>query len=234
MPSCNTIKVNFISSTGTETVSVSIENAIIGGWTARDVAAMEEHIVELEELGISRPASMPVYYRVSTANICVDDAIQTVGNASSGEVEFVILKTGNSLWVGVGSDHTDRKAEAYSISVAKQLCSKPIASEFWPYEEVKGHWDQLIISSYIVCDGVREQYQRATLESLLTADELLKLYADEQNEDNFPDNTIIFGGTCAAIGGIRPADRFEFSLEDPILNRRIEYGYDVKTLPDFS
>ena len=37
----------------------------------------------------------------------------------------------------------------------------------------------------------------------------------------------MFGGTFAAKGGIRPADRFEFELEDPVLKRKIGHGYDV-------
>ena len=42
----------------------------------------------------------------------------------------------------------------------------------------------------------------------------------------------MFGGTFAAIGGIRPADRFEFELEDPVLKRTIRHGYDVITMPE--
>jgi hypothetical protein len=41
----------------------------------------------------------------------------------------------------------------------------------------------------------------------------------------------MFGGTFAAIGGIRPAARFEFELEDPVLNRSIRHAYDVIALP---
>jgi hypothetical protein len=41
----------------------------------------------------------------------------------------------------------------------------------------------------------------------------------------------MFGGTFAAKGGIRPADRFEFELEDPVLKRKITHGYDVITMP---
>ena len=31
------------------------------------------------------------------------------------------------IFVGCGSDHTDRKVEAYSVTVSKQMCDKPIA-----------------------------------------------------------------------------------------------------------
>ena len=46
-----------------------------------------------------------------------------------------------------------------------------------------------------------------------------------------PDGCAMFGGTFAAKGGIRPADRFEFELEDPVLKRTIRHAYDVMTLP---
>lgn len=229
MPSNRLVTLNFISQSGSNSRSVAIEKVIIGGWTGRDKEAMEAHIVELEELGIPRPTTTPLYFRVSAAHISVEDEIQTLGTDSSGEVEFVILQTNNSLWVGVGSDHTDRQVEAYSISVAKQLCNKPIGSDFWPYNEVKDHWDRLIVSSYIVCDGVREQYQRSTLAAMLPADELIKGYVAEQG--GLTEGTIMFGGTCAAIGGIRPADRFEYSIEDPILNRSIRSAYNMSSLP---
>ena len=35
-----------------------------------------------------------------------------------------------------------------------------------------------------------------------------------------PDGCAMFGGTFAAKGGIRPASRFEFELEDPVLKRK--------------
>ena len=41
----------------------------------------------------------------------------------------------------------------------------------------------------------------------------------------------MFGGTFAAKGGIRPATRLEFELEDPVLKRKIGHSYDVIELP---
>ena len=46
-----------------------------------------------------------------------------------------------------------------------------------------------------------------------------------------PDGCAMFGGTFAAKGGIRPASRFEFELEDPVLKRSIRHAYDVIVLP---
>jgi hypothetical protein len=45
------------------------------------------------------------------------------------------------------------------------------------------------------------------------------------------DGTVMFCGTFAAIGGIRPAARFRYELEDPVLGRRIGAGYAMRPLP---
>jgi hypothetical protein len=41
-----------------------ITDAIVAGWTGRDLAAVEHHVRELEKLGVRRPASTPEFYRV--------------------------------------------------------------------------------------------------------------------------------------------------------------------------
>jgi hypothetical protein len=41
----------------------------------------------------------------------------------------------------------------------------------------------------------------------------------------------MFGGTLAAIGGVRPTGDFSFELEDPVLGRKIAHTYRVRTLP---
>jgi hypothetical protein len=46
-----------------------------------------------------------------------------------------------------------------------------------------------------------------------------------------PDDTLMFGGTFAAKGGIRPASRFDYEIVDPVLNRSITHGYDIVSLP---
>ena len=46
-----------------------------------------------------------------------------------------------------------------------------------------------------------------------------------------PENTLMFCGTLAARGGVRPTGRFEFEIEDPVLGRSIAHGYSVRILP---
>ena len=204
----------------------SIDQAIIAGWTGRDKEAQLKHIRELEELGIKAPASTPVFYRVAARRLTTAPAIEVTGGASSGEVEFVLLRHQGRLWVGVGSDHTDREAETFGITLSKQMCDKPIAGEFWDMEEIAGHWDQLILRSSIYEGADRVIYQEGPVTAMLAPEDLLARW-----DAPFEDGSIMFCGTLAARGGIRPSSRFEFELVDPLLGRRISHGYDCVVLP---
>ncbi len=92
----------------------------MAGWTGRDRAAMERHIVEMEAIGVKRPSSLPVFYRCSASRLNTADEIEVTGEDSSGEVEFVLIQSEGNLWVGTGSDQTDRKVESYNITVSKR------------------------------------------------------------------------------------------------------------------
>jgi len=45
----------------------------------------------------------------------------------------VLVAESDTMYVGVGSDHTDRKVEAYGVTVSKQMCPKPIGRELWRF-----------------------------------------------------------------------------------------------------
>jgi hypothetical protein len=209
-------------------LTLAIDKAVIAGWTGRDPVARDKHIAELEAIGIARPASTPIYYRVSACRITTSDTIEVSGGDSSGEVEFVLIGWQGRIFVGCGSDHTDRKVEACSVTVSKQMCDKPIARELWELEDVIGHWDQMILRSHAVIDGARMVYQEGTLDAMLPVQELI---ARGFGGTGLPDGCAMFGGTFAAKGGIRPASRFEFELEDPVLKRSLRHAYDVIVLP---
>ena len=212
----------------TTPLTLAIDQAVIAGWTGRDPVARDKHIAELEAVGIARPASTPIYYRVSARRLTMEDSIEVCGSESSGEVEFVLIGWQGRIFVGCGSDHTDRKVEAYNVTVSKQMCDKPIASVLWELEDVIGHWDKMILRSYAWINGERVLYQEGTLDAMLPVDDLLMRGFEGKI---LPDGCAMFGGTFAAKGGIRPADRFEFELEDPVLKRTIRHAYDVMTLP---
>ncbi|MES2027657.1 MAG: DUF2848 domain-containing protein [Pseudomonadota bacterium] len=214
---------------GTRTpLTLKITQGVIAGWTGRDPVARDHHIKELEALGIAPPASTPIYYRCSARRFTTDGMIECTDENSSGEVEFCLIASGGKTYVGVGSDHTDRKVETYNITVSKQMCDKPIAPVLWELSEVLPHWDQIILRSWATIKGEKVLYQEGLLSGMLPVAELIKKGFDA---DKLPDGTAMFGGTFAAKGGIRPAERFDYEIEDPVLKRKISHGYDVKTLP---
>ena len=224
----NTIDCNFISGSTSARKSITIRQAIIAGWTGRDRAALEKHIRELEELGVKRPATTPIFYRVAATRMTTDATIQASGGASSGEVEFALFKDGGKLWVGLGSDHTDREVETYNVTVSKQMCDKPFAPEFWAFDDVAEHWDSLMLRSHIVENGVRTIYQEGPVTSMLPPLDLIGLL---EKITKFEDASIMFCGTRAAKGGIRPSPLFEMELHDPVRGRSLKHQYSIVELP---
>jgi hypothetical protein len=209
-------------------IGVAIANAVIAGWTGRDQAAVEKHIRELEALGVKRPATTPIFYRVSASRLTTDDCIEVVGESSGGEVEFVLLQHAGRLWVGAGSDHTDREVEKYGVTVSKQMCEKPLAPVLWAYDEVAPHWDRLILRAHVVEAGKRTLYQEGSVTAIMDPAALIARHA---GGDRLPEGTMMFCGTLAAHGGVRATGELAFELEDPVLGRTIAHAYRVRTLP---
>jgi hypothetical protein len=192
---------------------------IIAGWTGRDEAALKKHIKELEEIGVKPPKTTPIFYRVSRDLFCHSNEIQVSGPDTSGEVEFVLVKN-DDLFVALGSDHTDRKAETIGVSLSKQLCHKPVTTQMWRYDEVKPHWEKLVLRSW--ADG--ELYQEGSVTAMRSPEDLLGRYP-------LKSGWAMFCGTLAAKGGIRPARRFRMELEDPVLKRKLAHEYAITVLP---
>jgi hypothetical protein len=206
-----------------------IKHLVIAGWTGRNVEELEKHILELEALGVKRPKSTPIFYRVSADLLTTGPSIEVLGEHSTGEVEFVLFSLADGLWIGLGSDHTDRKAETIGVSLSKQMCAKPIAATAWRYEDVRPHWDQLMLRSDVRRGGERQLYQEGFVATMRPPDELIKLYT---RDAKLPVGTAMFCGTLAVHGKIAFADRFEIELNDPVLGRRISHAYTITTLPD--
>jgi hypothetical protein len=209
-------------------LTLTVTQAVIAGWTGRDPVARDKHIAELQAIGIAPPASTPIYYRVAARRLTTATSIEVSGGDSSGEVEFVLLASGGKTYVAVGSDHTDRKVETYGVTVSKQMCDKPIAPVVWALDDVIGHWDRIVLRSFATIDGARVLYQEGKLDGMLPVADLI---ARGFGGSSLPDGCAMFGGTFAAKGGIRPASRFDFEIEDPVLKRTIRHGYDVIELP---
>lgn len=210
---------------GGETLPVSIDAAVLAGWTGRDSHAVEQHIAELKALGVARPSAVPIFYRVSGSRVTTSEQIEST-IASSGEVEAVLLRERGALWVGVGSDHTDREVETYGVAVSKQMCDKPIAAEMWAFDEVVDHWDELMLRSWMTEDGVEVLYQEGALAAMLRPERLLSCV-----DPQLPEKGLMLCGTLAARGGVRFSESFRYELEDPVRGRSISGRYAVRPLP---
>ncbi|MFO1059285.1 MAG: DUF2848 domain-containing protein [Dongiaceae bacterium] len=217
------------SAEGRQLRRIGVDQLVIAGWTGRNKSAVQHHIDELAAIGVAPPASVPCFYRCSVGLLTSAPVIQVLGTESSGEVEFVLLFLEDGIWVGVGSDHTDRKVEAYSIPVSKQMCPKPLSAEFWPMAELADHWDRLELSSVIEEEGPAVTYQEGAVTAMLAPPDLIAAYRAAGGEPR--PGTVMFGGTLAAQGGVRPARRFEARLDDPVRGRRLAHRYETECLP---
>jgi hypothetical protein len=207
----------------------AIKSLVIAGWTGRNVAALEAHIKELEAIGVKRPKSVPIFYRVAHSLLSTASSIEVMADKSSGEVEFVLFALDDGMWVGVGSDHTDRKAETVGVTLSKQLCAKPVGTTLWRYDEVKPHWDKLLLRSYVPDGGKRRLYQEGPVTAMRSPEELIKLYT---GGDRLAPGTAMFCGTFAVHGEISYSGTFEMELDDPVLGRKLTHAYKIVQLPD--
>ena len=206
-----------------------IDSLVIAGWTGRNVEALEAHIKELEAIGVKRPKSVPIFYRVAYSLLTTAPAIEVMADKSSGEVEFVLYALNDGLWLGVGSDHTDRKAETVGVTLSKQLCAKPVGATLWRYDEVRPYWDKLKLRSFVPDGSKRRLYQEGPVTNMRSPEELIKLYT---GGDKLKTGTAMFCGTFAVHGEISYSGTFDMELEDPVLGRKLTHGYKIVSLPD--
>ena len=199
-----------VSADGTDEVMFDCEHLILAGWSARDEASVRGHMAELAEHGVPPPSTFPLFYRVSATLVSQTDRLEVLGPHTSGEIEYVIVAMDDGLWVTVGSDQTDRKAEQYGVALSKQLAGKVLGRTLWRLDELRDRWDSLMLRAHVVINGERVLYQEGALALMRTPDDLIQRYGAALKP-----GTVMMSGTLNAIGGIRPAARFEMQLQDP-------------------
>ncbi|MDQ2186321.1 DUF2848 domain-containing protein [Alcaligenaceae bacterium A4P071] len=213
-------------------VETDIANVVVAGWAGRDRDAIEHHIEELAAIGVPRPSTVPLYYRIADNQLTQATELQAVGGESSGEIETFVFTVDGVMYVSIASDHTDRKLESHSVALSKQLCVKPLASDAWVFDDVADYWDELVIRSYIEENGVTVLYQEGTLASLQSPLDLIAGYTGGAR--TLPEGTGMTCGTVGAIGGIRPAAAFTMELHDPRRDRTLRHAYRVEFLPEIA
>ncbi len=186
-----------------------VEVVVVIGYAGRDREAVEAHISELAELGVPRPAQVPLFMAFPPWLLTQAPVIKVAGHQTSGEVELVMVVDGNDMFVTVGSDHTDRALEAVDIVASKGVCPKPVATNAWAASEMGDQWDDLTLSSFI--DG-NVTYQQGSVGANLPPDDLVASIPWRQDR---PKCFAAFTGTVGVIGEIRPSQTFKAQLTAP-------------------
>lgn len=212
--------------------AVVVRDLVVAGWTGRDRAAVEHHIAELAEIGVAPPSRTPLYYRLSPNLLTQEPTVQMLGPGGSGEVEPMLLDDGEALWLGLGSDHTDRALEAVSVAFSKQACAKPVGRELWRFDAVADRLDALTLESWISEDGADwTPYQSGTLAAILPLAALRDGCPLARSGGRLQPGAAMLCGTLGAIGGVRPAARFRMRLGDPVTGQALTHEYAVDRLP---
>ncbi|MDO4683361.1 MAG: DUF2848 family protein [Lautropia sp.] len=210
---------------GTE-VLFSIKRLIAAGWTGRNRNEVLKHVDELKSLGVRPPSSIPMFYEVSPDLVTQDGFVDDFDKKSSGEVEFFLFNLGGEIFVGVGSDHTDRRLESFSVNYSKQVCRKPVSKGCWRLKEVESCWDEIIILSKVSeVTGEETVYQSGRLSQLISPVELMR-----KIPGGFRDGDMVFGGTVPVIGDIRYSESFSGWLVDPRNNASIVVSYKCRSI----
>jgi hypothetical protein len=203
---------------------------INAGYVGRDQAEVRRHIDELAAKGIPGPESTPVLFPKIRRALVTDESIEVYGEHTSGELEYVLLvESEDEIYVGLGSDHTDRKLEELDIPRSKQMCPNVLSKCVWPLAEVSGHWDDLIMRCDVVKDGLQTPYQETRLAAILAPPELISFVKSKVTTSL--DGVVIYSGTVGLLSGeFVYANRFTAELVDEVLNRKLELAYDVHPL----
>ena len=228
------MKLSFdvVDSDRSNSISAEIQTFVIAGWAGRDRAATEHHIAELAALGVPRPSAIPLYYRVAANQLTQAPVIQVLGPDTSGEAEVFVFAADGELFVSLVSDHTDRRLEASSVAVSKQVCAKPVARSAWRHADVAAHWDDLILRSTIMESGLPVAYQEGRLAALRPPAELMAGYLGSVGLQSvqLADGSAMSCGTLTAIGGIRPSPSFAMELFDPHRKCSLAHHYSIEVL----
>jgi hypothetical protein len=206
-----------------------VRRVVNAGFVGRDRATVQAHIDEMRHLGIPAPKTVPVFFALTADSVATAHEIEVLGDRTSGEAEYVLLLHEGEVYVGVGSDHTDRALEGASIRKSKQVCKNVLSSRVWRYGDVREHWDELELRSWVRSPetGRDVLYQQGTLATILSADDLLELVR-VRIADRDCEGLVIFSGTVPMVAGtIVYSNEFRCELLDPRTGHSLSCGYRV-------
>lgn len=211
-------------------IKFDLARVIVVGYSGSNREKIMEHIHELEEqLGVPAPKRIPTIFECSREVLSFEEEINFIGEMTSGEVEYLIIKHKGDIFIGIGSDHTDRKLESVSVLKSKQVCPKPLSNSLWRYKDIREHWNEIEVQSYQTIGGERFIYQSGKLSDILPVEKII-----EELESRVGDveNSIIFSGTVPLVSGFKYGDVFEGYLIDKKLNTSLSIKYNVNKISE--
>lgn len=206
-------------------IAFAPRQVVLAGYTGRDRAQVQRHIDELLAQGIPAPERVPDLYHGLPWRLQVEGRLPPGSGWSSGEVEYVLLVTASGVYVGIGSDHTDRELEQTAVVAAKQAFSKIIGPRVIPLGRLASGWDVLVLRSWIEQDGDRYVYQESPLAAIISPNDLLGLIPRRERTEGL----VVYSGTIAAqrAAPMSGPCRFEAELlangEQPLLTCTYQY-----------
>lgn len=229
------------------TRTVSVKRLFLGRNTSRDVKGTQAGLDAMRTEGYSVHGN-PNVCRKSRYLLTNEDEIEVQGPQTSGEVEYVAIFDGGEIFISVGSDHNDRTllylwtealGKVYDTAKSKQMCPAVVARCAWRYEDVKDHWDELNLRSFVSVNGSQIPFQDFKLAELVDLEYHLRTDPSLKS-----DGTILFGGSSGALSSVPsnifsgqsslrgvtfPPD-FLAELDDPVLGRKISHLYKISSI----
>lgn len=211
-------------------LTFSYHRMVNAGYTGKNQEEVRKHIEELAEKGIPGPKSTPTLYPVVCSALTTIGEIEVYGGETSGEAEYVLLVVNeDEIYVGIGSDHTDRCLEETDIPRAKQICPNVMSRTVWPLSEISNHWDDLLMRSTVVREGREILYQEGPLGALMNPSELMTFV--KRTISGPLEKMVIFSGTLGMkTDDFVFADRFTTELIDEKHGRTLAVSYTVSPL----
>jgi hypothetical protein len=217
---------------GSRRLELEVRWLIHGGRTARarNAGLLDEKDREVTGHGDGPPAA--VAFLVPTFNATTSRRVAMFDNDNYSEAEAAILTDDDGTrYVTVGSDHTDRDLELTGGSPKSRLAApKVMAPTAWPYDEVEGHWDDLVIRSHVYRNGKRELCQEGAIGTLLHPDAIFAVATKQIGLNDFR-GSVLFCGTIPYVQGEAPFGKgWDLELLDPVRNRRLQHHFDVEVV----
>lgn len=223
----HTLQLTVDSLDSKEDLSFQVNKLINAGYGARDQSNVRAHIEEMKDLNLKMPETIPTIFPLSNHMVTTETSIQVQHKKTNGEVEFMLLLQEGEWYVAVGSDHTDRELESFSVPICKQAYPNFIAPVVWRVNDIIEHWDQIQLKAWMTVDGKRERYQEGTFGDILP----FSFWEKRMKElDAHESGSAIMCGTVPTVDGLKYGEKFEYEMFDPVLDRKVASFYDLSYL----